>query len=145
MQIIVESEHESYPVDVFMQDDAIKMGRFIEGSHGIRFGDINVVLMQDGEHTALNIKYLEHEYSTDILTFDLSFDDCISGDVYINAEVCAQNAVEYGVEFKVEFYRLMAHGMLHLVGLDDATDEEKLIMRAQEDLVLRSCLGEGFM
>ena len=114
-------------------------------SYGVQFTDINVVLMTDEEHTAMNISHLGHEYSTDILTFDVSYDDTISGDIYINWDVCLNNAKEYSVSSDEELYRLMIHGLLHLVGLNDHSDEEIKEMRNAEQRYLDKIVEKGFM
>lgn len=110
-----------------------------------KFAEVSFVIMNDDKHTALNIKYLDHDYSTDILTFDMSDTDEIAGDVYINWEVCRTNAKEYGVSDEQELYRLCIHGLLHLVGFDDHTDDEKAEMRGQEDRYLHLLEDKGFM
>lgn len=109
------------------------------------FGEVAFIVMTDVEHTKLNIRYLDHDYSTDILTFDLSFDEFISADVCINWEVCQQNAEHFKVPDRAELYRLFAHGLLHLAGYDDATEKEAATMRQKEDHYLQVIRDKGFM
>lgn len=113
--------------------------------HKVDIENVSLIILPDDAHTDLNIKYLDHDYSTDILTFDLSEDESIQGEIYINAMVCRNNASEYGVSVENEFYRLMIHGLLHLIGFDDHTDEEKREMTAQEDRYLQRLTEQGFM
>ncbi|MEQ9187219.1 MAG: rRNA maturation RNase YbeY [Cryomorphaceae bacterium] len=114
-------------------------------SEKVEFGEVAFIVMTDADHTELNIRYLDHDYSTDILTFDLSFDELISADVCINWEVCLQNAEHFQVSDRAELYRLFAHGMLHLAGYDDSTERERAKMRQREDYYLQVIRDKGFM
>jgi len=141
----VFSEHKDFvPKPVYQDVVEIVISQLSEDQDA-KFAEVLFVIMNDDQHTALNIKYLDHDYSTDILTFDMSDTDEIAGDVYINWEVCRTNAKEYGVSDEQELYRLFIHGLLHLVGFDDHTDDEKAEMRGQEDRYLQLLEDKGFM
>jgi probable rRNA maturation factor len=104
------------------------------------FGSINIIFMGTDEHTRLNIKNLGHTHETDILTFDLSDSTKVNTDIYINVDVAQTNAQEYNEAISHEFYRLCIHGLLHMAGYNDHTDQEKLEMRKREDYYLKvSC------
>lgn len=111
----------------------------------VQWGEVRVVVLGDEDHKGLNNKYLGHDYSTDILTFDLSESDQMEAEIYINEVVCRSNAFEYGVSFDHELNRLMIHGLLHLVGHKDGSKEEQADMRLREDGYLQLLSENGFM
>jgi rRNA maturation RNase YbeY len=84
----------------------------------------------------INKTYLNHSYSTDIITFDYSENKHLSGEVYICPDVVRENAVDYDIAFVQELKRVIIHGVLHLVGYKDSTAEERMVMRAREDASL---------
>ena len=88
------------------------------------------------------MKYLQHDYFTDIITFDYCEDDTLSGDLFISVDSVKENASFYGTEFEVELNRVIVHGLLHLIGYDDHKDQDIKMMRSKEDyyLELRSKL-----
>ena len=98
---------------------------------------INFVFCNDRILADMNIKYLNHNTLTDILTF--SFNDkgeMISGEIYISVQRVRENASTYKVVFENELHRVMIHGILHLLGYKDSTINEKLIMRQKENFYL---------
>ena len=86
----------------------------------------------------LNVEHLQHDYYTDIITFPYT-EGAVHGDIFISSERVEENAQTHGVSFRQELCRVMAHGILHLAGYGDKTDEEQKIMRAKEDLYLSQC------
>ena len=96
-------------------------------------GMINVILVSDDHLLEMNRKYLNHDYFTDIITFDTSEGNTISGDLYISVDRVAENASQFKVSTSNELHRVMVHGLLHLCGYGDKTDEEKSTMRSKED------------
>ena len=106
----------------------------------ITFGYINIVFMENNEHTQLNIKHLNHDFATDILTFDLSDAEHINTDLYINIDVAGSNAQEYNDTLSNELHRLIIHGLLHMSGYKDKNPEQQKQMRNLEDYYLKvSC------
>ena len=85
----------------------------------------------------LNNKYLNHNYVTDILTFNYNNKSIISGDIYICVEQVKINAVEYNVAFVNEIKRVIIHGILHLIGFDDVNSNLRVTMRKEEDYWLK--------
>ena len=85
----------------------------------------------------LNQKYLQHHDYTDIITFDNSTGDTVSGEMYISIDTVKANAKEYQVDFREELLRVMVHGALHLCGYRDETEEEQKKMRVAEDKYLK--------
>lgn len=101
-------------------------------------GDINIIFTCNEYLLEINNKYLNHNYFTDVITFDYSKSDVISGDVFISIEQVALNAEEYGETFNRELLRVIIHGVLHLLGYDDKTVTQKNRMREKEDEALKS-------
>lgn len=101
-----------------------------------RIGDIAVIFCSDGYLLDVNRKYLGHDYFTDIITFDYCEGERLSGDLFISVDSVRENAVEYGTEFADELNRVMVHGLLHLIGYDDHTEEDVKTMREKENQYL---------
>jgi rRNA maturation RNase YbeY len=108
-------------------------------------GDINYIFCPDDEILQINRQYLTHDYYTDIITFDYTENDTISGDLFISLDTVKSNAEKFGTTFPDELARVMIHGVLHLCGLNDKTPEEEKLMRLKEDeaLTLLKSLKEG--
>lgn len=100
------------------------------------FGDISVIFCSDAYILDVNKQYLDHNYYTDIITFDYVEDNVISGDLFISIDTVSSNAKEYGISFIKELYRVVFHGVLHLVGYNDKTDEEQTQMTEKENFYL---------
>jgi rRNA maturation RNase YbeY len=99
-------------------------------------GDINYIFCSDNYILETNRKFLSHDYTTDIITFDYSKRRRISGDVLISIPTVSYNAERFGVTFFNELLRVMIHGVLHLMGYKDSNDKEKEEMRRAEDISL---------
>jgi rRNA maturation RNase YbeY len=98
--------------------------------------EISVVFCNDEYLLELNKKYLNHDFNTDIITFNYSKNNNISGDLLISLDTVSSNAKIYNVEFNNELHRVMVHGILHLLGFDDKTEEQQSLMREKEDFYL---------
>lgn len=98
-----------------------------------RVGDISYVFCDDSYLLDLNKRYLDHDTYTDIITFDYTEGSIISGDIFISVERIRDNAKEYGVEFNEELIRVMAHGILHLLGYKDKSEVDSRLMRKKEE------------
>ena len=101
-----------------------------------RIGDISIIFCSDNYILDVNQKYLQHDYFTDIITFDYCEGDRLSGDLFISVDSVRENALEYGTEFADELNRVMVHGILHLIGYDDHCEEDIATMRAKENYYL---------
>jgi len=100
-------------------------------------GDIIYVFCSDAEILRINQVYLKHDYYTDIITFDYSEGDKISGDLFISLETIKTNSKKFKTKFDEELRRVMVHGILHLCGYEDKTPVMKKVMREKEDEALR--------
>lgn len=101
-----------------------------------RVGDISIIFCSDNYILDVNLKYLQHDYFTDIITFDYCEGPKLSGDLFISVDSVRENAIYYGAEFEEELNRVIVHGLLHLIGYDDHTAEEQKVMRSKEDYYL---------
>ena len=105
---------------------------------GIDNYKILYVFTDDKNVLTLNINHLSHDYYTDILTFDLSEqNDLVESEIYISVERVAENAIDHKTTFIDELRRVMVHGILHLVGFNDHTIQEKEEMRNKENELLQ--------
>jgi probable rRNA maturation factor len=98
---------------------------------------INVILLDSDEHTTMNAQYLNHDYPTDILTFEFEEGENMNGELYLNVDVAKSNSAEYKVSLENELSRLIIHGALHLTGQSDHSEEEKTQMKILEDRYLK--------
>lgn len=105
-------------------------------AEGKELGDLNVIFCSDSYLLELNIKHLEHDYYTDIITFDYS-EESISGDLFISIDRVEDNANSYKVPFSEELNRVIAHGVLHLIGYGDKSEAEAATMRIKESEALK--------
>lgn len=101
-----------------------------------RLGDISIIFCSDHYILDINIKYLQHDYFTDIITFDYCEGNKLNGDLFISIDSVRENASFYGTEFADELNRVIVHGVLHLIGYDDHTEEDIKVMRSKENYYL---------
>jgi rRNA maturation RNase YbeY len=99
-------------------------------------GDITLIFCTDEELLAINKEHLDHDYYTDIITFNYNNDSIVSGDLFISVDRIKDNATQLAVSMEEELHRVCYHGVLHLVGYNDKTDQEIEVMRAKENFYL---------
>lgn len=104
---------------------------------GFSVGRLEYFCSSDNYIHSINREFLGHDYPTDIITFDYSIRQKISGDILIGIPVVQNNSERFGVSFFEELLRVIIHGALHLMGFPDYTDEEKNLMREEEDKALK--------
>ena len=109
----------------------------VVSSSGKELGDVGVIICSDDYLLDLNNQYLDHNYYTDIITFDYTEKDVICGDLFISYDRVKENAKQEGVLIQHELRRVIVHGVLHLFGLNDKTKTEAKTMRAAEDVALK--------
>ena len=100
-------------------------------------GDITVVFCSDDYLLEMNRRHLDHDYFTDIITFDYCEGDLVSGDLFISVDRVLENSLKERVEFLNELARVCVHGVLHLCGYGDKSEIDQVIMRQKEDYYLR--------
>lgn len=111
---------------------------FVLHRHDASVGDLNYIFTSNDQILQINKQFLQHNYYTDIITFNYCEENEVSGDIYISIDTVRDNAQDYNVTFEQELNRVIIHGVLHLLGFDDASDEEKALMRKKED----ECIAE---
>lgn len=107
------------------------------GRRGMSVGNVSYLFCDDEYLLGINRQYLQHDTYTDIITFDYVAGGLVSGDIMISTERVGENAATFGVAFEHELHRVIIHGVLHLLGQGDKTDEEAAAMRRQEEEALR--------
>lgn len=119
--------HQSYLIDRL---------KFLVDNEQKELGPISVIFCSDKYLLDINKQYLSHDYYTDIVTFDYVENNVISGDLFISLDRIRDNAQKFNVPLINELYRVVFHGVLHLVDYNDKTDEEQVIMRQKENFYL---------
>lgn len=105
----------------------------IVASEGFMTGEINYIFCTDEYLHEINVKYLDHDTLTDIISFDYTDNQVVSGDIFISIERVKENALDFDVSFDLELLRVMAHGVLHYCGYKDKSEAEETLMRQKED------------
>ena len=115
----------------------------VAATYGKRVGDIGYIFCNDEKILEVNRQYLQHDYYTDIITFDYSDDalltgrkDTISGDLFISLDTVRTNAEQQGTTYEEELHRVIIHGILHLCGINDKGPGDREIMEAAENKAL---------
>lgn len=123
---IPESVHTDYTI--WLEDIII--------SEGKKLGEINYIFCDDEYLLKVNQDYLQHDYYTDIITFDYVKGRTISGEIFVSLQRISDNASALAGDYEEELRRVLAHGILHLSGYKDKTEEEETVMRSKEDFYL---------
>jgi len=105
--------------------------------HGKTVGDVAYIFCSDEKILDVNRMYLQHDYYTDIITFDYSEDNMISGDLFISLDTVRTNAEKFAVTYDSELYRVIIHGVLHLCGIDDKAPGARAVMERYENEALQ--------
>ena len=109
----------------------------VAAQHGFSVGELNYIFCNDEKILAVNREFLQHDYYTDVITFDYSTRTRVNGDIYISLDTVATNAEQVGAPFLHELHRIIIHGLLHLTGQADKTPETKAQMTAKEEDALQ--------
>jgi conserved hypothetical protein TIGR00043 len=110
--------------------------KVVAEAYGKKAGDVSYIFCDDAKILEINQTYLHHDFYTDIITFDYSEGDRISGDIFISIDTVRSNAEKYGTNFDDELHRVIIHGILHLCGLKDKSEADSKKMREAEDKAL---------
>lgn len=102
-------------------------------------GNINLIITNDRNLKEINIRFLKHDYDTDVITFDYNEKNIVNGEIYISFDSVKRNSHNYKVSLRSEMLRVIFHGVLHLCGYDDKSHEEKASMKRREDLWIGIC------
>ena len=135
MEITFQSEGVEHP-----QIDENKISSWIESvakKYSKEIGEISYLFCDDEKILEVNQEYLNHDFYTDIITFDYTEGNKISGDIIISLQTVESNSQMYKTKFLEELHRVIIHGILHLSGLNDLTEEEEKAMRDAENCALK--------
>ena len=122
------------PIDFRKVEQWIKA---VAAQHGFSVGELTYIFCDDEKILSVNREFLQHDYYTDVITFDYSTRTRVNGDIYISLDTVASNAEQVGVTFLHELHRIISHGLLHLTGQADKTPETKAQMTAKEEDALK--------
>ena len=109
---------------------------FVLDEEDRELGEVSYIFCDDEYLYDINVKHLNHNTLTDIISFDYSLGKVVSGDIYISVEHVIENAKERNIEFSDELHRIMVHGLLHYIGYKDKSEAEIRAMRKKEDYYL---------
>ncbi|CAG0926001.1 unnamed protein product, partial [Notodromas monacha] len=110
-------------------------------SQGFKLGELNYIFCSDDYLLAINQTHLNHDYYTDVIGFDNSIGKLLSGDIFISIDRIKDNANELNIPYEEEFYRIMAHGLLHFLGYQDKNDDQKTQMTIEENRWLQQIVS----
>ncbi|MDR2969440.1 MAG: rRNA maturation RNase YbeY [Tannerellaceae bacterium] len=108
----------------------------VAAGHGYKVGEISYIFCSDEKILEINRQYLRHDYYTDIITFDETEGETISGDLFISLETVKTNAEKFHTTYEEELHRTIIHGILHLCGINDKGTGEREIMEKEENRAL---------
>lgn len=111
--------------------------RRVASGYGKKCGDIAYIFCSDEKILEVNKTYLQHDYYTDVITFDYTKGDKISGDIFISIDTVRSNAEQFGTDYDEELHRIIIHGVLHLCGINDKGPGEREIMTCHENEALK--------
>ncbi len=115
--------------------------RSVAADYGKKLGDITYIFCDDERILAVNREFLQHDYYTDVITFDYSAGNTISGDIFISLDTVRSNAEDIAATFEEELHRIIIHGILHLTGQADKTPETRAEMTRKENIALSKLAG----
>ncbi len=135
MAIIYQSDDIKFPQ--IKRREISNWIKSVAASYNKKIGDVAYIFCSDEKILEINIQYLNHDYYTDIITFDYSEEDIISGDLFISVDTVRSNAEKFGTDYMEELRRVIIHGILHLCGLKDKSAKDAKVMREKENEALR--------
>lgn len=135
MAITFQAENITFPK--IKRRDTKSWIKLVSENYGKKIGDINYVFCSDEKILEVNREYLSHDFYTDIITFDYSEGNKISGDIIISLDTVRSNSQKFNTNFSEELHRVIIHGILHLCGMKDKSEEEEKAMRQAENNALK--------
>lgn len=118
------------------QRDTTAWVRAVAATYGKRVGEVAYIFCDDEKILEVNRQYLQHDYYTDIITFDYCEGNVVSGDLFISLDTVRSNAELFQKDYDEELHRVIIHGILHLCGINDKGPGEREVMEAEEDKAL---------
>lgn len=132
---------EGVDMPTFYKNELPHWIELVANSYNKRVGKIAYIFCSDTKILEVNKNYLQHDYFTDIITFDYSKKDLISGDLFISLDTVRSNSKEFNTSYDEELHRTIIHGILHLCGVNDKGPGEREIMEAAENKALDKLLS----
>ncbi len=108
----------------------------VVAGHGKKIGEIAYIFCSDEKILEVNREYLQHDYYTDIITFDYCEENILNGDIFISLDTIKSNAQQFGTDYNTELHRVIIHGILHLCGIDDKAPGARAVMEKAENSAL---------
>jgi len=136
MAITYDKEHSKIKMPKIKKRNVSAWIKKVAELHGKKVGDLSYLFCSDDHILEVNKEFLQHDYYTDIITFDYTEEDVISGDMVISVDTIATNAEKFNTSFESEFFRVVIHGVLHLCGINDKGPGEREIMEKHENEAL---------
>jgi len=127
---------EGVKVPPIKKRDTTNWIKSVAATYNKKVGTIGYIFCSDEKILEVNKKYLQHDYYTDIITFEYNEEDVIYGDIYISLDTVRSNSEEFGTDYEEELRRVIIHGVLHLCGINDKTPEEQEYMTECENRAL---------
>ena len=134
--IMISYQTEGVKMPAIKRRETTAWIKAVAASYGKKIGDIAYIFCDDEKILEVNREYLQHDYYTDIITFDYCEDDIISGDLFISLDTVRSNSEMVGATYEQELHRVIIHGILHLCGINDKGEGEREIMEACENKAL---------
>lgn len=126
--------NEECDIPTFFSEERVNQWlRLVANHYSLELGTISFIFCTDSYILDINKKYLNHDYYTDVITFDYREGKTLSGDVFISLDTVRSNALDFNTTFEDELHRVIVHSVLHLMGFKDKSDEESRGMRLNED------------
>jgi len=136
MAISFFTDGEGVEMPAIKKSDIRNWVKEVAALHGKRVGEVSYIFCNDEKILEVNRQYLQHDYYTDIITFDYTEGDKIAGDLFISLDTVRTNAEQFGQPYETELHRVIIHGILHLCGINDKGPGEREVMEANENQAL---------
>lgn len=134
-EVLFFNEGVEYPL--FFSDTLVSQWLDLIAAHYSKsIGNLSFIFCNDKYILDVNRQYLQHDYYTDVITFDYCEGDRLSGDIFISLDTVGSNAEEFGTTYPDELNRVICHSVLHLIGFKDKTDADSVLMRSNENICL---------
>ena len=133
---MITYQTENVPMPDIKKREVTEWIKQVAASYGKRVGEVAYIFCDDEKILEVNRQYLQHDYYTDIITFDYDEGNIINGDLVISLDTVASNAEMLGKNYDEELHRVIIHGILHLCGINDKGPGEREIMEAAENKAL---------
>ena len=120
----------------FSKDKIYAWFELIAEHYQVEIGELNFIFCDDTTILDVNRKYLNHDYFTDVITFDYKVANILNGDIYISLDTVLSNSALFSVSYEEEFHRIICHSLLHLIGFKDKSEEDSIVMTTNENKCL---------